>query len=254
MASIYNHLAVGHPDNPKNYNICGAKRHRLDEVCKRPAGAGTRHPGEGRCKKHGGATPGGLAAPNYKHGRYSQVLRGELRNVYEQIDTTDRAGDPLDLLPELSVQRTMLAIAIDRLQGGDGKSVLADVPGLSPRLAVDNNNKQGVVKVVGGGVASNVSGKVSSVSSPRTSPIPQTQDEALGVVLDYSKAVVETVGRIVGMMNQTAITKAEVIYILSTLREIINEFIPDPEKQAAMVNRIMERMPGLMRDKGIDAM
>ena len=38
--------------------VCGARRRGDGEPCQRPAGWGTDHPGIGRCKLHGGSTPG----------------------------------------------------------------------------------------------------------------------------------------------------------------------------------------------------
>ena len=37
--------------------LCGAKRRRSNERCRRPAGWKTEHPGTGRCVLHGGSTP-----------------------------------------------------------------------------------------------------------------------------------------------------------------------------------------------------
>lgn len=54
--------------------LCGAKNHRNPGTCKRPAGWGTKHPGKGRCKIHGGCAEykAGEEHPNFKHGLYSQ--------------------------------------------------------------------------------------------------------------------------------------------------------------------------------------
>lgn len=49
-------------EKPRNYDICGAKRRRIQAKCTRPAGWGTDHPGVGRCKLHGGSTPAGRRA------------------------------------------------------------------------------------------------------------------------------------------------------------------------------------------------
>ncbi len=54
----------------KGYAICGAKKRRFDEhtspesVCRQIAGHNTAHPGEGRCKRHGGNKP-------VTHGKYT---------------------------------------------------------------------------------------------------------------------------------------------------------------------------------------
>jgi len=47
--------------------ICGAKT-RSGGRCQLPAGWGTDHPGVGRCKLHGGATPRGADSPHFRHG------------------------------------------------------------------------------------------------------------------------------------------------------------------------------------------
>jgi hypothetical protein len=39
--------------------LCGARRNRVPDLCRRPAGWGTDHAGVGRCKLHGGASPNG---------------------------------------------------------------------------------------------------------------------------------------------------------------------------------------------------
>lgn len=44
-------------DSEPSYKMCGAKRRGRDEMCKRPAGWGTKHVGIGACKLHGGAAP-----------------------------------------------------------------------------------------------------------------------------------------------------------------------------------------------------
>jgi hypothetical protein len=48
------------PGNPVIHDsrFCGGKKHQGDGTCRRPAGWGTDHAGEGRCKLHGGCSPG----------------------------------------------------------------------------------------------------------------------------------------------------------------------------------------------------
>jgi len=51
--------------------LCGVKT-RAGTLWRRPAGWGTEHVGEGRCKLHGGRSPRGPLHPRYKHGRYAK--------------------------------------------------------------------------------------------------------------------------------------------------------------------------------------
>jgi hypothetical protein len=62
---------------------CGAKT-RSGTACGRPAGWGTAHAGEGRCKLHGGSSPRGLLHPRFRHGRFARyevrVTAARIRN------------------------------------------------------------------------------------------------------------------------------------------------------------------------------
>jgi hypothetical protein len=82
---------------------CGAKN-RQGSGCRRPAGWGTPHVGEGRCKLHGGLNP-------VRHGRYSTIKRAEIR---ELIEHHEGDPDPLNLLPELATARALFQDFIDR--------------------------------------------------------------------------------------------------------------------------------------------
>lgn len=82
---------------------CGAKT-RAGTPCKKQAGWGTDHRGQGRCRLHGGATP-------IKHGRYSKIQRPRLR---ELIDEFENDPAPLDLLPEVKLLRALLTDFIER--------------------------------------------------------------------------------------------------------------------------------------------
>ena len=86
-----------------DYPKCGATT-RAGHPCKRPAGSGTDHVGEGRCKHHGGATP-------IKHGRYSTITRPRIRELLEQYENDPT---PLDLLPEAKLLRALLTDWVER--------------------------------------------------------------------------------------------------------------------------------------------
>jgi hypothetical protein len=77
---------------------CGAKLRggaRKGEPCAKPAGWGTDHVGQSRCRLHGGANP-------IKHGRYSKIARARLG---DQLKTLEADPDPMDLLPEIQLIR-----------------------------------------------------------------------------------------------------------------------------------------------------
>lgn len=94
-------------------HVCGGKT-RSGGLCRRPAGWGTKHPGDGRCKLHAGSTPRGEDSPHFKTGRYSKFLNASLQ---AKLDTVSD-DNPLDLLPELNVQRALFADYASRFAEG----------------------------------------------------------------------------------------------------------------------------------------
>jgi hypothetical protein len=82
---------------------CGAKT-RAGASCRRPAGWGTDHVGEGRCKLHGGASP-------IKTGRYSTVARRRVRDLAAEYAADP---EPLSLLQDLALLRAVTADYLER--------------------------------------------------------------------------------------------------------------------------------------------
>lgn len=66
----------------------------------------------GRCRMHGGASLSGAEHPNYKHGRYSLYVSASIEEKMQTVAETD----PLDLLPELNVQRALFAQHLNAFQ------------------------------------------------------------------------------------------------------------------------------------------
>ncbi|WP_158680068.1 hypothetical protein [Deinococcus sp. NW-56] len=93
-------------DPTEGGKYCGSGlRGKPGRHCRQPAGAGTDHLGEGRCKLHGGLTP-------IRHGRYSSLTtRPRLR---ELLDRLEGDPDPLNLLPELQLLRALVLDFIER--------------------------------------------------------------------------------------------------------------------------------------------
>lgn len=54
----------------------------------------------------------GMESPRFKHGRYANVFRGQLAEKF--LHATEEEA-PLDLLPELAVQRAVLAQHIEKV-------------------------------------------------------------------------------------------------------------------------------------------
>jgi uncharacterized protein YjcR len=96
------------PETPR----CGAQT-RSGDPCKHPAGWGTDHTGEGRCKHHGGASPGG------KPGNKNAVTTGEHESIYADTLTEDEVriwnGLDTDQLAQLEEQIRLIAIRERRM-------------------------------------------------------------------------------------------------------------------------------------------
>ena len=84
---------------------CGATNKQTGTPCKRIAGWGTDHKGQGRCKYHGGASP-------VKHARYSKITRPRLKELLSE--QTHELEDPTDLLPEIRMLRALIQDYIER--------------------------------------------------------------------------------------------------------------------------------------------
>lgn len=85
--------------------LCGAKHNKRPGTCKRPAGWGTEHPGEGRCKLHGG----GAQKPST---RYQLVNASP--TLQQAIQDQQADPDPLNLLPDLLLARSLLQEGVQR--------------------------------------------------------------------------------------------------------------------------------------------
>lgn len=99
--------------------ICGATAKRTGEPCEQPAGWGTGHVGEGRCKLHGGASLAGPASGQYKTGKYSQYLPKRLKDRYEESLTDQRL---MALREEIALTDARQAELVQKLDTGEGPS------------------------------------------------------------------------------------------------------------------------------------
>jgi len=102
-----------------NDNTCGATT-RNGEPCKRPAGWGTDHVGDGRCKQHGGSggAPEGEGNGSYEHGGFAEKIDAD-----EIIDAFEQAADPNNLDP---VWLRLAGEAYARYQRSDDSRQLAE--------------------------------------------------------------------------------------------------------------------------------
>lgn len=81
--------------------FCRGWNSKRNKYCRARSGAGTDHPGQGRCRNHGGMSA-------ITHGRYSDVNRGSIAEHHDQFDL-ETETEKLDILPEATQMRSLAA-------------------------------------------------------------------------------------------------------------------------------------------------
>lgn len=92
--------------------------------CGLAAGHDTDHPGEGRCKFHGGAALKGPDHPQWVHGGRSRYKHLAGKKIGDLIAEFESDPDPLNILPELAVARALLSDYLSRF-GENREALLA---------------------------------------------------------------------------------------------------------------------------------
>lgn len=158
-------MKKGNQVHDKNYKICGAKTKR-GTPCKRPAGWGTNHVGEGRCKLHGGASTGPKNQKGNKNalttGEYESiiydVLGEEEKALYHQINLDRLAQTNNEIkLTEIRLRRMMLRIKelqdkdyiITNHKKGIEKDAKVDVAEAENALLQIQNIEEAITRVQG---------------------------------------------------------------------------------------------------------
>jgi hypothetical protein len=97
---------IGNPIDP-NY-FCRGWNSKREKYCRARAGQGTDHPGQGRCRNHGGKSL-------VTHGRYSSVARGSVAEHHEALEIEEES-QKMDILPDATMIRALAADYIERYE------------------------------------------------------------------------------------------------------------------------------------------
>lgn len=102
----------------------------------------------GRCKKHGGPTPSGLAHHNLKHGSYSRYLPHLPTRMAGSYEVAMLDDDPHDLRPELHLLTAMIEDAIGKLHLGESGQWIVRVQRAVKRFdtAVSQADEAGIIE------------------------------------------------------------------------------------------------------------
>ena len=114
------------PQKDPDYQCNARKSEKREEgpnlfrgYCKNRAGKGTDHVGEGRCDRHGGASPRGEDHPSFKHGLFSDHLSDEDREAMAAIEGT---SNPEALQSMINYELLRLRRAVAYLEGEEDDS------------------------------------------------------------------------------------------------------------------------------------
>lgn len=271
-------LALGHPDNHRPYEICGAKTRNeaSNPVCQNRAGLGTNHLGTGRCKYHGGSSLVGPDSSLYKSGRYATAFTGRLRAKYEELaQETDE--QVLNLAEELFVARTLLDELINRQYRAALPASTNDAPDKS-YYRVPNTDAVGDELETGGdelgreqaddqvdaasvsstsrdvenknlddGGVGVGSGSLLSSSWTSSSPTPRAKNLPIPEFLNFVHLYLDDIGRIATRMsnikNSQALTAQELQFVAQRMQDIMENYIDDPKRRRAFIKEVFEVLP-----------
>lgn len=171
-----------------DYDTCGrTKRDGSGDPCKRPAGWGTDHPGEGACKLHGG----NAGAPEGNQNAQTHALNADPWNYYESLDPEER-----DFIHETA------ATIEDRIRANTG-----DVDHLDRRLAKRIAIELHIVSKASDYVM-NVSGLVDTITTEHGSH--ERKAALLGEIRKRDRAIVQML-KDIGVLDDPDSQKADAL-------------------------------------------
>jgi hypothetical protein len=183
----------------------------------------------GRCHKHGGKTPAGIAAPSFKHGRYSENLPARLAERYAEAQE-----DPtlLSYRDDVALVDARIADLLSRVDTGESGATWAGIRKLWAdfrryRAAGDVRNMQQTLEQLdeplGKGVADHAAWA------------------EVGTLLDRRARLVEAERRRLEQMQQV-MTVEEAMGLLGTVLDVIRRNVSD----RATLDRIGAELSGLV--------
>ena len=107
------------------YETCDAKLRQPypDRIhCNKPAGWGTKHVGEGRCRLHGGNSLVGPDHPRFKHGLTSKYTKEKIKELAEEFLASDE--DLFQMKEEIATFRALFVHTVNAGTVEDAVNVL----------------------------------------------------------------------------------------------------------------------------------
>ena len=193
--------------------VCGAKKRDGTPCQARP------YP-NGRCRVHGGATPGGFASANFKHGKFSRFLPKGLKDAYERAL---RDHELLSLRDEIALLEARGVELLKRIKE-------------APSLPWDEviNGLDGLAKAKGHEYDQQLLALRESAARGRDATTPREKTWASLQSLFQDKArLVAAESRRLHEMSQF-VTKEQALVLFHSVGDAVRENVSDPKVLAAI--------------------
>lgn len=215
---------------PETPLTCGAKT-RAGTPCKLPPMP------NGRCYRHGGATPSGVASPHFKHGRYSRTLPARLVASYHEAQQ-DRSL--LELRDEIALVTVSIQDAFYRAGLGNSRWVLEELRKVLRKLrkARRKGNTRAEDKALD---------RLEELASTHGED-PKALREAVRLIEHKRKLIESERKRLVEA--RVMISAEEVMALVAVLTDSVRRHVDDPAVLAALnadIQRVVDAQPCLRR-------
>lgn len=215
----YEHYYRPAQPGPSGTPICGA-RTRAGHPCRNTAIMTN-----GRCRMHRGNSNAGIGHPNFKHGRYSRYLPGDLLERYEEAR---RDPDLLAMKEEIALLDARLGDLLNRVMQGESRRLWGMVQDAYEQL------KQAIRAKDATGMAFELS-LLEDVIERGINDYDAW--DAISGVIEQRRKIVETERkRLVDM--QQMITAERAMVLVSVLQDSVRRHVDDPAVLAAIAGDI----------------
>ncbi len=215
--------------------LCNGRKKGKRAYCKRPAGWGTQHPREGRCKLHGGNNVRGVAHVRFKSGKYSKSLASSLLQKYE-----DARSDPtlLSLQEEIAVCDARIKTLFEALRSlPSGKQSETTVTALRRKITAAKN-------AVGKGLSGAEFLAILTQLEPMIADIANERQiwKEIGYWMDRRQRLVDSENKRM-IKSETMVSASEISLLVGGILSVLRENIKDQKTMHAIGRGIGRLLP-----------
>lgn len=222
----------GHRYSKEEYELlecpeCGEDRHCANKVAT-----------EGKaCRYHGGASPSGLASPNFKHGRYSKVLPANLVGKYhEALEDTELVA----MRDELALIDTRLGTLLERIDTAEDGTRWMQLGNRYDELIGLLAAEEDVESVV-----SSIGGIIESACNEES-----IWGQVSGLIEQRRRIAEAERKRLVDLRQM--VTAEQVMLLATAVIDVIRQNVSDRSVLSAISNDIMAILTRDVRDRGVN--